>query len=128
MIGDEDPRLAHLTAICAALPETARERSGRHATFRVGRRTFAYYLDDHHGDGIVGVVWKGAEGQLEGLVDADPARFYRPAYLHHRGWIGLRLDRNAIDWDEVADFVTDGYLLVAPKRLAARVEAAGAGG
>jgi hypothetical protein len=72
-------------------------------------------------------VWKGAAGQLEALVDADPARFYRPAYLHHRGWIGLRLDRGAIDWDEVADFVTDGYLLVAPKRLAARVEGTRAG-
>ena len=90
-------------------------------------RTFAYYLDDHHGDGLVGVVWKGAAGQLEGLVDADPTRFYRPAYLYHRGWIGLRLDRGDVDWDEVADFVTDGYLLVAPKRLAARVEATGAG-
>jgi predicted DNA-binding protein (MmcQ/YjbR family) len=34
----------------------------------------------------------------------------------------VRLDVGEVDWDEVRDLVTDSYLRVAPKRLAARVK------
>jgi predicted DNA-binding protein (MmcQ/YjbR family) len=120
----QDPRLARLTEICAALPEAERELHGRHAQFRVRGRTFAYFLDDHHGDGRVGLNAKAPEGAAEALIEAEPGRFHRPAYLGHRGWIGLHLDVGEIDWDEVADVVTESYVLVAPKRLARQVEAA----
>ncbi len=112
--------LERLSEICSALPEAERELSGHHAIFRVRRRTFAYYLDDHHGDGIVGVVFKTPAN--EGLIAAQPDRFYMPSYIGHRGWVGLRLDRGPVDWTEVADFVTDSYIAVAPKRLAAQLE------
>jgi hypothetical protein len=106
------------------LPEAERELSGRHGVFRVRRRTFAYFLDHHRGDeGIVGVVFKAPGGAAQGIIAADPRRFYRPAYIGHRGWVGLRLDLGDVDWTEVADFVTDSYLEVAPKRLAALLEA-----
>jgi hypothetical protein len=112
--------LQRLSEICCELPEARRELSGRHAVFKVRGRTFAYYLDDHHGDGIVGVVFKTPAN--EGLIAADPDRFYMPSYIGHRGWAGLRLDTGPVDWTEVADFVTDSYLAVAPKRLAAQLE------
>jgi predicted DNA-binding protein (MmcQ/YjbR family) len=35
-----------------------------------------------------------------------------------RGWLGMRLDR-AVDWDELAGLVEDGYAEVAPARLVA---------
>ena len=114
--------LERLSEICAALPEAERELSGKHAVFRVRRRTFAYYLDDHHGDGIVGVVFKAPGGANAGLIAADPDRFYMPSYIGHRGWVGLRLDTGPVDWTEVGDFVTDSYLAVAPKRLATQLE------
>jgi predicted DNA-binding protein (MmcQ/YjbR family) len=117
----EDERVARLSAICAELPEAEREPAGEHAAFRVRGRTFAYFLDDHHGDGIVGLVCKVAPGEADALVEADPERFYRPAYLGPRGWLGLRLDREPVDWDEVADLVTGSFRLVAPARLAALV-------
>jgi predicted DNA-binding protein (MmcQ/YjbR family) len=113
--------LDRLTAICLELPEAEREMSGRHAQFRVRGRTFAYFLDDHHGDGRVGLNAKAPEGAAEALIEAEPGRFYRPAYLGHRGWIGLRLDVGELDWDEVADVVAESYVLVAPKRLAREV-------
>jgi predicted DNA-binding protein (MmcQ/YjbR family) len=119
----EDPRLTRLSEICAALPEAERERHGRHAQFRVRNRTFAYFLDDHHGDGRVGLNAKAPEGAADALIEAEPGRFRRPAYLGHRGWIGLHLDVGEIDWDEVADVVTESYVLVAPKRLAREVDA-----
>jgi hypothetical protein len=50
------------------------------------------------------------------LVDADPERFFRPPYVGHRGWLGLRLDR-ALDWDEVAGIAEDAFAEVAPAKL-----------
>jgi hypothetical protein len=118
----DDPRLERVTEIALGLPEAERDRSGRHARFHVRGRTFAYYLDDHQGDGIVGLVCKAAWGEGEAMIAAGPARFYAPAYLWHRGWVALRLDTARIDWDEVADVAAESYILVAPKRLAALVE------
>jgi len=96
--------------------------TGRHATFTVRGKTFAYYLDDHHGDGIVAVTVRTPRGEHLEWIAHDPARFYLPAYIGPRGWVGLRLDRGRIDWNEVADFVRDSYRLIAPKRLSALVQ------
>ena len=114
--------LERLGAICLELPEAKREVSGRHASFRVRGRTFAYYLDDHHGDGIVGLNAKAAPGVAEALIEDEPDRFYRPAYLWHRGWVGLRLDTATVDWDEVAGVVIESYRLCAPKSLARAID------
>jgi predicted DNA-binding protein (MmcQ/YjbR family) len=114
--------LERLSAICLDLPEAQREDSGKHSAFRVRGRTFAYYLDDHHGDGIVGLNAKAAPGVADRLIDSEPGRFYRPAYLGHRGWLGLRLDTPAIDWDEVAGVVVESYRLCAPRALARSIE------
>jgi hypothetical protein len=63
-----------LAGICTGLPEAEREISGRHDVFRVRKRTFAYYLDDHRGnEGIAGVVFKMPAP--EGLIAASPDRF-----------------------------------------------------
>ena len=54
----EDRRLARVTKICLALPEASRNVTGRHAAFVVRKKTFASYLDDHYGDGIVAAFSK----------------------------------------------------------------------
>jgi hypothetical protein len=118
MISIEDPRLSKLSGICLGFPETTRTDSGRHAGFLVRKKTFAWFLDDHHGDGIVSVSCKMGLGENEEVVKADPKRFYLPAYMAHRGWVALRLDLGEIDWDEVAHFVAGSYSLIAPKTLA----------
>jgi hypothetical protein len=118
----EDPRLTLLTKIALALPETARRCHAQHAAFLVRKRTFAYFLKDHHGDGIVSLCCKVFPGDNAALAAAQPARFYLPAYVGPRGWVALRLDRGKVDWDEVAELVTASYLLVAPKRLAALIK------
>ncbi len=118
----EDRRLVRLTKICNALPEAIRELMGDHAGFKVRKKTFCYFLDNHHGDGIVAVCFKMAPGDNAKLVALDPSRFYLPAYIGPRGWVGLRLDVGKVDWEEVAEFVGDSYRLVAPKRLVALVK------
>jgi predicted DNA-binding protein (MmcQ/YjbR family) len=116
-----DHRLARLTAICLALPEAEHEHVGDHSSFSVRKKKFAYYLANHHGDGIVSVCFRTERGENEVLLASDRTRFYSPAYIGPRGWVGLRLDTGKIDWEEVADFVTDSYRLAAPKRLAEQV-------
>jgi len=65
-------------------------------------------------------VWGKAPGLPEGLAGASPERFSVPPCLGGEGWLGVRLD-DGPDWGEVADLVEEGFLLAAPKRLAAFV-------
>jgi predicted DNA-binding protein (MmcQ/YjbR family) len=117
-------RLARLAAICMALPGAAREDQGSHATFRVAKKVFAYYLNDHHGDGIVSICCKALPGDNERLIASSPRKFYMPAYIGPRGWVGLRLDRPTADWSEVKELVHGSYLQTAPKKLLKLLEEA----
>ena len=114
--------LPALTKLALALPEAKRELHGSHASFLVRKKTFAYFLDNHHGDGIVAVTCKVLPGENAALAAAQPKRYYLPAYIGPRGWVALRLDLGKIDWDEVRELLLGSYLLTAPKRLAALVE------
>lgn len=117
-----DPaRRARLLEICNGLPEI--DISGEeHLALRVCGKTFAYYLDDHHGDGIVSVCCKSTRDQQRELVTRHPDRYYAPAYVGPKGWVALRLDLPQLAWDEVADLVFDAYRLQAPRRLAEEIE------
>lgn len=119
----EDPRLTRLTEIALALPDVTRQIYGSHAQFLVRKKTFSYFLDNHHGDGIVAVTGKVLPGDNKALVKAQPDRFYLPAYVASRGWVALRLDVGKIDWEEVRELLLGSYTLLAPKRLADRVKA-----
>jgi hypothetical protein len=118
----KDPRLTELTKIALTLPETKRKICGRHAQFLIRSKTFAYFLDDHHGDGIVAVNCKALPGDNKALAEAQPRRFYLPAYIASKGWVALRLDVGKIDWDEVKELLIGSYALIAPKRLAELVK------
>lgn len=113
-----DP-LRRVSEICVAFPEASIERHGSHATFRVRKKVFAYFLDNHHGDGIVSVCVKTLLGENRDLVRDRPSQFYLPAYIGPRGWVGVRLDVPKVAWDEVAAFMASSFAIVAPKTLAA---------
>ena len=117
---------ARLIAICRAFPEVT-AHGDQHVAFQVRGKTFAYYLEDHHGDGRVALCCKAAPGEQQALVAADPARYYRPAYLGARGWVAVRLDAGDVDWDEVAELALDAWRRTAPKRLLALVDGGGQG-
>jgi hypothetical protein len=114
----KDGRLARLMRICQPLPEAMMEPAAKHASFQVRTHTFAYYLNDHHGDGIVSVCCKVLPGDNEALIAAHPTKYYMPAYIGPRGWVALRLDISGLDWKEVAELVVGSYKLIAPNRLA----------
>jgi hypothetical protein len=62
------------------------------------------------------------DGAQAALVESAPDRYYRPPYVGHRGWLGVRLDI-AVDWNEIAEVVEDAYRAVAPEALIAELDA-----
>jgi len=117
----EDPRLTRITALALALPEASRLVDSSHAQFLVRKKTFAYFLNDHHGDGIVSIACKVLPGDNTALAESQPRRFYLPAYIASRGWVALRLDTGKVNWSEVTELLKCSYALAAPKRLAEKV-------
>jgi len=114
--------LARVRKICLALPEVNERPSHGAPTFFVrDKKTFVMFHDDHHGDGRLAIWCAAPPGAQEGMMQAEPERFFRPTYVGHRGWLGLRLDRE-LDWDEVAGVIEDAYRTVAPKTLVARLD------
>ena len=115
-------RKARLVALCQAYPETVVHSPGdnEHLSLEVAGKRFGYYLERHFGDdGRSGAVLKAAPGAQEVLVDADPDRFWVPAFVGRHGWVGIRLDLEEPDWDQVAAFLRDAWMLTAPKRVRA---------
>lgn len=109
--------------LCLALPATSERFSHGAPTFFVQeKKAFVMVLQDHHGDGIFGLWTAAPPGNQELLVQADPERFFRPPYVGHRGWLGVRLDRE-LDWDEIAGIVEDAWATVAPPKLLAQLAA-----
>jgi hypothetical protein len=122
-----DVILARLRKVCLALPEvTERLSHGSPTWFVRGKKTLATYVDNHHGDGRLAIWCPAPPGVQGALVTEEPDRFFVPAYVGHRGWLGVRLDRD-LDWDEVGGIVEDAYRLVAPKTLAADLDAPDSG-
>jgi hypothetical protein len=117
--------LTEIRRICCDLPEvTERPSHGSPTWFVRGKKTFVMFLDDHHGDGRLAIWCAAPPGVQEQLVEQEPERFFRPPYVGHRGWLGVKLDVDP-DWEEMAEICADAYRQVAPKTLIAELEARG---
>ena len=116
-------RRLRLVKSCEALPEVVGEVAGdQHIAFRIRKRIFAYYLFDHHGDGVIAFTCKSSLSEQRRLVKDDATSFFVPPYLGSKGWIAIRLDLDVVDWDNVAELARRAYQDVAPRKLAALVE------
>ena len=119
---EHDRALKAVRDICFSLPEVSERLShGSPAWFIREKRTLAMFVDDHHGDGILGIWCPAFPGVQEEMVTLEPERFFRPPYVGPSGWLGVRLDRD-VDWDEVRGIVTDSYRKVAPKTLVKQLD------
>ena len=116
-----DP-IERVREICLALPEATEQEAWGEATFRVGGKMFAMADVNHHHSGHVAIWCKAPEGAQDVLVGSAPERFFIPPYVGKRGWIGIRLDGDGTDWDEVADLLCDSYRMTAPKKLVKRLD------
>ena len=108
--------LDNVRNICAGLPEC--ELTGdQHHKLTVRDKTLGWHTVDHHGDGRVALSIKAAKGEAEVLVASDATRFFLPPYVARHGYVGVYLDVEPVDWDEIRELITDAYRLVAPKAL-----------
>lgn len=104
--------------VCSSLPDVVERPShGAPSFFSRDKKTFVMFLDDHHGDGRLAIRCHAPAGVQHLLVTEEPDRFFVPRYVGHRGWIGVRLDRD-VDWDEIAGIVRDAYRMVVPAKVA----------
>jgi len=122
VVAKSEPILKRLRKICMALPEvTERLSHGEPTWFVRDKKVFVSFDDHHHGADRIAMTCPAPPGVQAAVVEEEPHRFYVPAYVGHRGWIGVRLDVD-VDWDEIAGIVEDAYRLVAPKKLIARLD------
>jgi hypothetical protein len=105
-----------------SFPEVNERLSHGAPTFFVrDKKSIATVWENHHGDEILGLICAAPPGVQQQLIDVEPKRFYVPAYVGHRGWIGVRLDVT-VDWDEIAEILEDAYRCVAPAKLVAQLD------
>ena len=116
-----EPIIERLRAVCLAFPGAVEKLAWGEPTFRAGKM-FAQFDNNHHKSGHVAVWVKAPPGAQDILVGANAKRFFIPPYQGPAGWIGIRLDDDDVDWDEVAAVVEDGYRMVASKKLLAELE------
>lgn len=115
--------------ICGDLPETVEEDAWVGVRWRIRTRTFAHVVPIADGkpdayaaaagtDGPATVLtFRSAGDELDVLAAMGPP-FFKPVWFSDI--VGLVLG-DQIDWDEVAELVTESYCALAPKKLAAAV-------
>ena len=118
-----DDSAAVIRRICLSLPEVEERPSHGAPTFFVrGKKSFVTVWTDGHHEHTFAHFWCAAPpGAQEALVAGEPSRFFRPPYVGHRGWLGVRLDRG-FDREELAELCQDAYRVVAPATLVRRLD------
>ena len=110
-----------LRALCMTFPEAGERISHGEPTWFAGKgKVFAMLDDHHHGSPHLAVWLPQPMGVQETLIEADPARFFRPPYVGPSGWVAVILDGRP-DWKMVGSLVRDAYLHVATAKLRKRL-------
>jgi len=79
------------------------------------------WLEGHHANKFPHLWCAAPQGAQDDLVDQDPDSFFKPPYVGHRGWLGVRLDA-LLDWDDLDAICEDAYRTVAPRGLIALLD------
>ncbi len=81
------------------------------------------FSNNHHNDGHVAILVPAGIGIQEMLIKRSPDKFYRPAYVGVRGWVGIELNR--VSDEELALHINEGWRLIAPQKVQDAFDAAG---
>ena len=128
--GDVPPEIVdRLRPICLGLPETYEEPAWVGLRWRIRMRTFAHVLvvDPDHERSYARVAetdeptcvlsFRSPGDEIGGLVAGGYPFFKAPWGVDA---VVMVLD-DGVNWDEVAELLTDSYCTLAPKKLAAKV-------
>ncbi len=124
-----EPVVSRLRAICLEFPEACEEQAWVGTRWMIRKKNFAHVL-------AIESAWPPAyaraaksEGPLTVLTfrssaRLDAPRFSKAPFFKPVWWpdiAGMAIDVHT-DWDEVTDLLAGSYRLLAPKKLAARVD------
>jgi hypothetical protein len=113
---------ARLRVACAGLPDAYEDHPGGGARWRVRKRTFVQlFTVDPGGDDaslVTGITFHASGEELD-ILRRSGHPFFRPGW--GRDMVGMIID-DGVDWQEVAELVTESYCIVAPKKLVAQVD------
>ena len=121
--------LAQLRSVCLQLPETYEEPAWVGTRWRIRQRTFAHVLAVDSGwppayaraarhEGPVTVLTFRSSGpELHALRNTGHP-FFGPPWRPDE--VGMLLD-DRVDWEEVAELVTESYCVLAPRKLSDQV-------
>ena len=129
--------VASVRAVCLRLPEAHEEPAWVGIRWRVGKRTFAHLLAIESGwppayaraaatDGPVRVLTFRSPSPERDALCTMGQPFFKPAW--GPDVMGLVLDGGVnpgVDWNEVAELITESYCLLAPRRLVSLVDRPG---
>ncbi|GAB5350047.1 phosphoribosylglycinamide formyltransferase [Alteriqipengyuania sp. 357] len=125
---DPEWLLGRVREMALALPEAEAATSHGSPGFKIAGKSgkfFAHFADRHHGAHQIALLAKtSGQDELADLVERDPEVFFRPAYYHASGWVGIALNRADCDWDQVQHWLERSWRSVAPKRLTKLADAA----
>lgn len=103
------------------LPEVGRKTSHGSPGWSVGGekgKLFAIIANHHHGEDAVGLLVKSSgSDEMTGLIEAQPDIYYWPKYYGASGWLGIKLNRRDVDWQQVGDWLARSWEATAPRRL-----------
>jgi predicted DNA-binding protein (MmcQ/YjbR family) len=120
MYEDSNPAIRKLRAVCLALGDVVEKEAWGECTFRiVNGSMFAMTDNNHHQSGHVAVWVKAPAMVQEILISSDSKRFFKPPYMGHKGWVGVRIDGKP-DWEQLTAILKDGYEISLPVRKAPR--------
>ena len=119
---------AQVDALAKLLPEVGRKTSHGSPGWSVGGekgKLFAIIADRHHGEEAIGLLVKASgPDEMSGLIEAQPDVYYWPKYYGASGWLGVKLNRRDVDWDQVRDWLERSWRTCAPPRLTKLMRAA----
>lgn len=112
---------SRVDALARQLPEVGRKTSHGSPGWTAGGdkgKLFAIIADHHHGEQAVGLLVKASgPDEMTGLIEAQPDIYYWPKYYGASGWLGIKLNRRDVDWDQVGEWLERSWRACAPARL-----------
>ena len=119
---------SQVDSLARQLPEVGRKTSHGSPGWSAGGdkgKLFAIIADHHHGEEAVGLLVKASgPDEMTGLIEAQPEIYYWPKYYGASGWLGVKLNRRDVDWDQVREWLERSWRACAPPRLTKLMRAA----
>jgi hypothetical protein len=107
---------------CLALPEVAEQQAWNGLRWCVRRKSIAHAFTIDTAEGPVTMLQFRSPPEEREVLLRSGHPFFRP------GWgtdtVGMVVEPG-VDWDEVAELVTESYCLLAPRKLVALVDRPG---